>query len=92
MIKIKVNGNKAWVTFTIHPEQAKEVSICGEWNEWQGEPMKMKKNGEYSVTKILPVDAEFQFGYRIDENVWLCDDTTPCVHSPFGSQNSLLKL
>ena len=92
MIKVTTKGNKAWVTFTIHPEGASEVQLCGEWNEWENEPMKLKKSGEFYVTKVLPIGSEYQFGYRVNGNQWHCDDELECIPSPYGSQNALLKL
>jgi 1,4-alpha-glucan branching enzyme len=92
MVKITPKGKKAWVTFTIAPQDAQSVSICGEWNEWADEPMKKKKSGEFYIRKSLELGSEYQFGYRVNETQWHCDDELGCVPSPFGSQNSLLKL
>lgn len=92
MIKVTTKGNKAWVTFTHKPEAAQSVAICGEWNDWNDESMKVKKNGEYWITKVLPIESSYEFGYRVDGNAWHCDGELECVTSPFGSQNSLLKL
>ncbi|MEA1919370.1 MAG: isoamylase early set domain-containing protein [Campylobacterota bacterium] len=92
MIKITTKGKKAWVTFSFTPQEGESVSLCGEWSEWNDEPMKVKKSGEFWITKILPIDNEYQFGYRINDTQWSCDNELGCVPSPFGSQNSLLKL
>lgn len=92
MIKITPKGKKGWVTFSFVPQEEGDVSICGEWNEWQEETMKMKKNGEFYITKVLPLGKEYQFGYRVNGEQWHCDSELGCVASPFGSQNSLLKL
>ena len=59
MIKITPKGKKGWVTFSFTPEEEGEVSICGEWNEWQEEAMKMKKSGEFYITKVLPLGQEY---------------------------------
>jgi len=47
MIKITKKVNKAWVTFTLASDAGSTVSICGEWNDWEKEPMKIKKSGEF---------------------------------------------
>lgn len=91
MVKITKKGKKAWVTFTVQPENATDVEIIGEWNEWKAEPLKMKKNGDYYITKVLETGKSYQFGYRIDGH-WVCDDQSQCVRSPYGSENSLLEL
>nr|WP_321267035.1 hypothetical protein [uncultured Sulfurimonas sp.] len=92
MIKITKKGKKAWVTFSIMPQAQESLVICGEWNDWQDEPMKVKKSGEFYITKVFPIDAEYQFGYRSSNDTWQCDSELECVESPFGSLNSLLKL
>ena len=92
MIKIKKKGKKAWVTFTVLPQDANSVDISGEWNGWKNEPMKKKKNGEFYITKIINTDNSYQFGYKLSDGRWICDDSTPKVMSPFNSQNSLLKI
>jgi hypothetical protein len=92
MIKITKKGNKAWVTFTIVPKDSEGISICGEWNDWLEEPMKVKKSGEFYITKILPLGRDYQFGYRTNENEWLSDNDLEIIASPFGTQNTLLKI
>ena len=92
MVKITKKGKKAWVTFSIEPDGVEDIVICGEWSDWQDEVMKVKRSGEFYITKILPVDTEYQFGYRINKNEWHCDNELECVPSPFGSYNALLKI
>lgn len=92
MVKITKKGQKAWVTFSIVPDGIESVSVCGEWNDWQDEPMKVKKSGEFYITKVLPVDNEFQFGYRVNKDQWHSDSELDSVPSPFGSFNALLKI
>ncbi len=93
MIKITKKGKKAWVTFTYAPDESVEsVAVSGEWNEWKDEPMKQKKSGEYSITKVLKTDNSFQFGYKINGEKWISESMCPVVQSPFQSENSLLEL
>ncbi|MCK9490964.1 MAG: hypothetical protein M0Q24_02655 [Sulfurimonas sp.] len=91
MLKVTKKGDKAWVTFSIMPESECEVFLSGEWNEWQDEEMKVKKSGEYYLTKVLSCNQSYEFGYKIDSR-WICDNEVQTVESPFGSKNSLLKL
>jgi len=91
MLKITKKGNKAWVTFTFVPESKSEVFLCGEWSEWKDEKMKVKKNGECYLTKVLKCDESYEFGYKLDDT-WNCDSEVESVESPFGSKNSFLKL
>ena len=92
MIKIKKKGKKAWVTFTLPSSEGETVEICGEWSNWQNEPMKVKKNGEFYLTKVLKTDETYQFIYHVNGHEWRCDDELGCVSSPFDSHNSLLEL
>lgn len=89
MVKVTKKGNKAWVTFTAPVEG--EVTLVGEWNDWEPEEMKVKKNGECYLTKVLKTDASYQFGYKVADD-WIVDDETESIANPFGSQNSLLNL
>lgn len=91
MLKITKKGDKAWVTFSFTPEKESEVFLCGEWSEWQDEKMKVKKSGEYYLTKVLKCGQSYEFGYKID-SAWNYDCEVETVETPFGSKNSLLKL
>jgi len=92
MIKITNKGKKSWITFTINPDFTNSVEISGEWNEWKNEPMKKKKNGEFYITKVMDSNNSYQFGYKLDNGRWICDETTSKVISPFNSENSLLEV
>ncbi len=91
MVKITPKGKKSWVTFSFTPKEDEDVVLCGSWNKWKSEAMKMKKSGEFSLRRLLDANAQYEFGYRVN-GAWHCDDELECVTSPFGSQNSLLKL
>lgn len=51
MIKITKKGLKAWVTFSVKPNEGEVISLCGEWNDWKNEPMKVKKVVKYILLK-----------------------------------------
>ena len=92
MINITKKGNKAWVTFSIKPTMDGDVFLCGEWNNWEEEKMKMKKNGEYYIRRTLDCDKSYQFGYKVGSDVWLCDSEVESIVSPFGSQNNQINI
>ncbi len=92
MLKITKKGNKAWVTFSVVPTQDSDIFLCGEWSDWEEEKMKVKKSGEHYLTKVLPAGKSYQFGYKTDNDKWICDNQTELIKSPFGSYNSLLKI
>ena len=92
MVKVTKKGDKAWVTFSVVSSSGEKVSICGEWSDWQDEPMKVKKSGDLYITKVLPIGREYQFGYRINNDIWQCENELESVPSPYGSRNALLKI
>lgn len=93
MLVMKKNGEKVWVTFTVSSiDPIEGITLLGEWNTWEGEPMKKKKNGDYYLTKVLNTGKSFEFGYMVNGEQWLTEDACSSVPSPFGSQNSLLEL
>jgi hypothetical protein len=91
MLKITKRGKKAWVTFTAPVTECGSVHLKGSWNDWQPEPMKRKKNGEFYLMKILPTGKTYEFGYVVD-GAWMVEEDLPKAASPFGSANSLLEL
>jgi len=91
MLKITKRGNKAWVTFTAPAAECEHVHLKGSWNDWKPEAMRRKKNGEFYLMKILPVDSSHEFGYVVD-GAWLIETDLPKKPTPFGSENSVLEL
>lgn len=93
MIKITKKGAKAWVTFTFAPdEDVESVALSGDWSDWKDEPMKQKKNGEYSITKIIKTGDNYQFGYKVNGDEWVVESMCPVAMSPFYTENSVLEL
>ena len=91
MIKIKKNGKKTWITFTFSPSyDVENVMLSGSWSNWKEELMKKKKNGDYYLTKVLPSENSFEFGYKINNNEWITEEECSLTSSPFNSQNSLI--
>lgn len=86
----KITGN--WVTFTILPPNGiNSVTLKGEWNGWKDQKMKQKKSGEYYCRKKIS-PGSWQFGYKLGNSSWINDETCEMTPSPFGSENSLLKI
>ncbi len=94
MVKITQKGNKVWVTFTAPAtvSESDDVKIKGSWNDWRPEAMKRKKSGEYYITKVLKTGQTYEFGFLVDDVAWVIDNDLPTVETPFGSENSLLRL
>ncbi len=93
MLKVKKNANKAWVTFTYIPSNGeKSAQITGSWNDWKKEKMKQKKNGDFYITKILPIEKIYEFKYLINGNIWKNEADALEVQNSFGSINSAIEL
>ena len=91
-IKIVPKVKKAIVTFTTQArENASQVILTGEWDNWAYREMKKKKDGSFSVTVNIDLGKSYQFGYLIDGN-WTSDTDLILVASPFGTNNSILDL
>lgn len=63
------------VTFRLPREaapDARNVTIVGDFNNWNITETKMKKlsNGDFTLTLELPCDREYSFRYLIDANRW----------------------
>lgn len=63
------------VTFKLSKAQANSAGsarLVGDFNEWNEKvpPMKKLKNGDFTTTVNLAKDAQYQFRYLLDDNVW----------------------
>ncbi|WP_017444905.1 isoamylase early set domain-containing protein [Gayadomonas joobiniege] len=79
------------VTFRLTAEQAQqadEVFLVGDFNDWEqtANPMKKLKSGDFSLNLNLEAGQSYQFKYLLNgetwENDWDADNYAP---SPVGS-------
>jgi Glycogen recognition site of AMP-activated protein kinase len=84
------------VTFSLDKEavgDASDVSVVGDFNEWNkgNLPMKRLKNGSFTATITLEPNHEYHFRYFVDgarwENDWKADKYVPNEH---GSEDSVV--
>ena len=87
------------VTFKLSKEEAQNadnVRIVGDFNEWDQStaPMKKLKNGSFSATLTLAKDADYQFRYLLDDDKWENDGQADAyVTSPVSfDENSVLSV
>jgi 1,4-alpha-glucan branching enzyme len=80
------------ITFEHADEQAAQVVLVTEANEW--EPVKMtrrKKDGVFYTKLRLPKDSEFQFRYLVDDQSWVNDSAADAyVANEYGGQNAVV--
>lgn len=67
------------VTFVLTKEvatNAKEVTLVGEFNNWNKEVTLMTKlkNGSFKTNINLPAGKEYQFRYLVDGKDWINDN------------------
>jgi 1,4-alpha-glucan branching enzyme len=58
------------VTFSVPAEEANQVSVVGNFNEWDTEAVSLKKlkNGTFKGTVDLEKDNSYEFRYVVDGN------------------------
>jgi 1,4-alpha-glucan branching enzyme len=79
------------VTFEFAADNAEEVALICESNDWQPIAMKKSKEGPFRTKVRLPKDSRFQFRYLVNNEAWLNDDTADAYWlNEYGSQNSVV--
>lgn len=72
---------------------AGKVNLVGDFNHWNREatPMKMLKNGDFSVAVDLDKNKEYQFRYLLDGSTWINDsEADRYVPNEFQGENSVV--
>ena len=96
MIKTRVQGGRAQVTFTLDGAvAAMSAAVCGEFNNWLGDGHAMERapDGSFRLTLELETGRRYRFRYLLDgsrwENDWAADDYVP---NAFGGDDSVVDL
>ncbi len=75
------------------PPNCNEVQIAGDFTDWEKGAIYMSKSGrsgEWTASvKVAP--GEHQYRFLLDGK-WYTDPTTEHAISPFGSENSVLRV
>jgi 1,4-alpha-glucan branching enzyme len=84
--------NEAEVTFEFSHPQAEQVSLLGEFNNWQPLAMKFnKKQGVFKCKQRLALDQQFHFRYLINGTIWDNDHQADgYIANDFGTENSIV--
>jgi len=83
------------VTFKVPRDWAEqEVSVVGDFNDWDPEANKMeKKDGQWETLLRLKPNREYKFKYLLDGEDWQNDnDADDYTSNPFGTKDSVLKI
>ncbi len=89
-------GKKCRVTFKYpNREQAASAALAGEFNGWSmtETPMKVLKNGSFSVTISLAAGKEYNFRYILNNEIWVNDpEADRYALNEYGEENSVVSL
>lgn len=73
--------------------KAREVTIVGDFNNWDKEATLLKKleNGDFTITLDLDPGKEYHFRYLIDGKIWENDwRADKYVKNPYGVEDSVV--
>lgn len=83
------------VTFTVSAEDAKKVTVAGNWNNWnvKAERLKKLKNGTFKGTVNLEVGQAYEFKYVVDGE-WKNEDNADAYawNDYAATDNSVINL
>jgi len=81
------------VTFELVAGDAKEVTLLGDFNEWNASthPMKRRKDGSFSLSISLKPGNEYKYRFFADGTTWLNDpEADKLVPNSFGTEDSVV--
>lgn len=79
------------VTFEVNVENADQVALVSEHNNWEPIAMKQVKNGPFRTKVRLPKEGQFQFRYLVDGANWRNDEAADAYQTnEHGSENSVI--
>ncbi len=83
------------VTFSVPAEEAKNVAVVGNFNEWSTKATKLKKlkNGTFKGTVDLASDKSYEFRYVVDGSFINDEQADSYAWNDFaGAENGVLSL
>lgn len=80
------------VTFEFETDDAQDVALLIDANDWQPVDMeKRKKDGVYVARVRLPKDGRYQFRYLVNGQNWYNDPAADTyVANEYGSENGVV--
>ncbi len=93
------NKQSCKVTFSLPreaAENAQQVDLLGDFNDWQAgaDPMRKTKDGGFTISIELASGRDYQFRYLLDRQIWINDwEADRYEFSPIGNcENSVVSL
>lgn len=79
------------VTFKIQDSNAHTVALAGDFNNWDTESLKLKKQNGFWKTKTRLPQGRFQYAFVIDGEKWVADPyAKDYMDNGYGSRNSII--
>ncbi len=81
------------VTFEFEAPNADKMSVAGDFNDWNEEPMKKLKNGTFKTTVDVDAPNEYEFKYIVDGE-YVNDPNADAYqyNSYSGNENSVISV
>lgn len=81
------------ITFSMEDEQAHEIAVSGDFNEWNRNSHPMKRNGNNSWKKIMMLPpGKYEYKFLVDGE-WRIDPDNPHQRpNCFGTLNNVLQV
>ncbi|OAQ20112.1 isoamylase early set domain-containing protein [Thermosulfurimonas dismutans] len=91
MLNKKAKGKRCWVTFSLRTD-GEEAYLVGEWNNWQPEKMRRRKDGTFWLTKQFEAGKSYRFRYLVDGHQWFNDfEADGYCPNPYGSEDCIVR-
>ena len=81
------------VNFSLEAPRAHEITIAGDFNQWnpRSHPMKKDRKGIWKISLTLPPGV-YQYRFLVDGD-WQNDPScSDCVENPFGTLNCVKRV
>lgn len=79
------------VAFELVLDDADQVALVCDVNDWDPIPMKKNKKGAFRTKMRMPKGQRIQFRYLVDKQNWINDETADAIQpNQFGGMNSVL--
>jgi 1,4-alpha-glucan branching enzyme len=91
--RLKKDLGKRKVDFTFYAQEAREIFLAGDFNQWNTQSLSMKRGqkGMWKLKTPLP-PGRYEYKFYVDGNWFEGSTGTEQVLNPFGTQNFVLKI
>ncbi|MEN3013560.1 MAG: isoamylase early set domain-containing protein [Endomicrobiia bacterium] len=87
----KIYQKRVVVRFEIDLPEAQSVAIAGDFNKWDINKTKCKKEKGKWVAEIALKPGRYQYMFVVDKEIWIPDpNATDYTYDSFGKKNSIL--